>query len=275
MNYPCARTWVEFVLDEEEKHLVSPIRCGSWKCEYCVKANAAALRRKIRDALKAWIEISGYDPAKSRYWGKFLTLTLPGNEWRALHPRVEAESILKASWRKLRNKMRRLYGDFEYVQVDELQPSGYPHMHVLLLGEKIAPKEILLMIRSFWSGFLGMGNVDIRPLTDVEGAAAYLSKYISKSKAGNLKKGNRVFSFSKGLNDLVKKQAASKSARVTPLRVGFLNADGSMGKVFWERGSELPLPISKAQAVLGELLDFFDSKVSPKGEQEELFEMWG
>lgn len=271
MNYPCARTWVEFVIDEDERHVVSPIRCGSWKCEYCVKANAAALRRKIRAALAAWVELSGYEHAKFRYWAKFLTLTLPGSAWRALHSPVESEKILKASWRKLRNRLRRIYGDFDYIQVDELQPSGYPHLHVILLGKAFGPKSVLQVIRSYWCDKLEMGNVDIEVMSDLDGAAAYVTKYISKSKAGVLKKGNRVFSFSKGLNDLIKSQAASNSARVTPLRVGFLNGDGSLGKVFWERGDGLPLPFVNSQAVLNDLLDFFDSKVR-RGKQLNLFD---
>jgi len=271
MKYPCARTWVEVLIDEDQLHVVSPIRCGSWKCGYCVKANAASLRRKIRSALAAWVEKSGYNHAKFRYWAKFLTLTLPGSDWRALHSPGDAEKIIKASFRKLRNKLRRLYGEFDYIQVDELQPSGYPHLHVILLGQAFGPREILQVIRSYWEGFLGMGNVDLQVMSDLDGAAAYVTKYISKSKAGVLKKGNRVFSFSKGLNDLIKFQAASNSARVTPLRAGFLKRDGSMGKVFWERGCGRSLPESLEAARLEELLDFFDSKIAGKGEQRELF----
>jgi len=271
MNYPCAKTWIEFLLDEEERRIISPVRCGSWKCEFCVKANAANLRRKIRDALHAWVELSGYNFAKFRYWGKFLTLTLPGRDWRAQHCPEEAEKILKSSWRKLRNKMRRLYGDFEYITVDELQPSGYPHLHVLLLGKVFAPKSVLDDIRSYWVGFLGMGNPDIRVLSDLDGAAAYITKYVSKGKAGVLKKGNRVFSFSRGLDTLIKSQAAFRAKRITVLRAGFFNGDGKMGKVFWERGCGLSLAESLEAENLAELLDIFDSKIIGKGEQINLF----
>lgn len=230
--------------------------------------NAANLRRELREALSALMLRSGYTPAKFRYWAKFLTLTLPGREWRSMHTPAEAEKIIKAGWRKLRNSLRKHHGDFEYVQVDELQPSGYPHLHVLMVGEGIASRDILDFVRAFWVDYLGLGNPDIRLVDDLEKASAYLTKYISKSKSGVLVKGNRVFSFSKGLKALAKGQREARRVRVTPIRVGFMNSDGTFGKTFWERDSGQSLVEAQQRAVLKDLMDFFDHRKNGQGEQE-------
>lgn len=255
-KYPCAKAWAE-VYDEEAGNIyVVKLRCGSWKCVHCAGVNAAVFRRKIRDSLKAWVLASGYDPAKFLYWGKFLTLTLPGNEFRSKHSPEEGEKILKASWRKLRNWLKRKYGNFDFIQVDELQPSGFPHLHVLLLGKQIAPKEILADIRKYWVGKLGMGNIDLVTAHNIGGIASYLTKYISKSKTGVLKKGNRVYSFSKGLNDLIKSQKAARAANFTLIRLGFLNSDGTRGKVFWEiLMTPFGVPLKKPKIVHGSIPD--------------------
>lgn len=270
MKYECAKTWVEFLIDEENRHIVAPIRCGSWKCEVCAKINASILRRKVREALAAWVEVSGYNAAKFKYWGKFLTLTLPGDEFRSIHSPEEGEQILKKNWRKLKKRLQRVYGSFDFILVDELQPSGYPHLHILLLGAALASKEVLKFIRKYWCVYLGMGNIDLKVVSDLDGAAGYITKYMSKGKVGVTKKGNRVFSFSKGLNEILKAQKDARAVRVTTLRVGFLNGDGSLGKVFWEHGRGVDAPFTVRVERLEELCSYFDGKAIPRGSQESL-----
>jgi len=180
------------------KAVRGPIPCNSWRCEVCGPRKKKQLKARLyRGQISQQEGRKGFRP--SPYSAKILTLTAPGAEWRARHTPEEAYRIMSANLSKLMDAMRKEYGnEFHYFKVVEPQGDGFPHFHILLKGEAIAPKGILDFIRRLWCKKYQMGNCDIQVMKHgLKGGVNYILKYMTKEMAP-IMRGARIFSASHG-----------------------------------------------------------------------------
>lgn len=268
----CAKLHLTYIRDEEEKLIDVNLPCGSWKCEICAKVNAAKMRREIKLALQGWMKSHNYDPALFPFQAKFLTLTLPGGEYRDHVSPAQAEKDIKKAWNKLRNYLTRRFPDTQYIWVDELQPSGYAHLHVILLGSGIAGREILDIIRAFWCGKLHMGNIDLTVVQNLNHAAHYVTKYISKGKTGVKATGFRVYSLSAELRGYITADRKERRFAITPIMLRKLNSDGTLGKIIWEHPSHVDIVEVLAPPLRQTFLHHVSKESTPQGTQRYFWE---
>jgi len=127
-------------------------------------------------------EVNGF---RIKYQIKLLTLTVPGKQYRLDNTPREAWEHIAKSFDKLIKSLKKSYGQFKYIKVYELQQDGFPHLHVLMAGKAIAPKDILDRIRHLWCDLYGMGFVKMNALKKgdegIKGALSYVLKYMFKS----------------------------------------------------------------------------------------------
>lgn len=265
-----ARFWGDIVKNGKEQRVLLKLRCGQWSCPFCAKQNADSLRRILSEALESYLAENDMTQPKMRYGVKLVTLTLPGSEWRKLYTVFESDKIIKKSLDSLIRRLRKKFGLRDYVWVRELQPSGYPHIHLLILGPEISGKGILDFIRQAWSVDMGMGNVDIQLVRTPRGVANYLVKYLTKGRAEGAN-GYRIWTMSKDMRDRARKIKSDISAEVTIIRLGVLNFDGSYGRVVWEREGWIDWEGQQEKENLKKLLDFFDCVKYDLYQQVKLF----
>lgn len=136
------------------------ITCKQWSCPAC----RVLLRRKLNQRAfegKMFEEAKRLFESGVKYATKMLTLTVPGESYRKTHTIMEAVDDLWRNWRKLYNSMRQKYGEFYFFGVLEFQRDGYPHLHVILVGESIKEKGVRAYIEKKWRGTYGMGFMRI------------------------------------------------------------------------------------------------------------------
>jgi len=152
-----------------------PIDCGSWSCPVCGS----------RKARRIYARAMAGDIAKEQgsYSHKLLTLTVPGAEYRATHSIRQAYNEGSAALTGLIKFLRYHYGQFAYLRVCELQKDGFPHWHVILVGDAIAPKDLLKDIVRYWRVQRGMGFVKLNriPEAGMKKALGYVLKYLFKA----------------------------------------------------------------------------------------------
>lgn len=185
-----------------------PFSCDRWDCPICGprKRRVLAARLKNGDLARA-AKIDGF---RTRYAMKFLTLTCPGKAYRNQRsPRKAYDHMVKA-FDKLMRALKKRLGTFYYFRVRELHKSGYPHLHVLLVGINIAPTNILGMIKKLWRKKYGMGYVKLNARKEsqtLKGAINYITKYMTKcTEFGNDFAGVRLFTASRGALERTIKQ---------------------------------------------------------------------
>lgn len=196
--------------------------CGSWSCPVCGKRNKAKFRKRLYQAVEAYSETLPTD-RRTKYAYKFLTLTCPGNDYRALTTPEKCLEEMKKNLNRLMTATKKKYGKFEYVWVREFH-NGWPHLHLLLMGVNVAPKSILDHIRNLWMGHYGMGTIELNWIRNgLRGVCNYLLKYISKGYQAGSKK-SKLYSMSRLLCSLSK----LKKYPVTLLKLEFgkLRLDG-------------------------------------------------
>lgn len=176
-----------------------PIRCNSWTCPVCAPLKKRALWHRFQNGTIS-------EKTTKVYGRKFLTLTAPGKAFRALYNPEEAYNIMAYHFSNLMRNLRHKYGHFDYMRVAEPQKDGTPHFHVLLVGDNIAPKEILKDIEYHWCESYRMGHVKLNkvPFKDGNHAMNYILKYITKSQVG-FGRYKRIFTASKDALAKVKK----------------------------------------------------------------------
>lgn len=172
------------------------VPCKSWGCEVCAPKKARQLRRRIfKGPLVADALVKGQ---RSNYSVKVLTLTCPGAEWRERYTPAQADEQVKHHFANLEKALRKLYGPHGYFWVEEAQRDGYPHLHVLLVGDAIAPRDVKAYIEGLWRETYGMGFVRLNIVVNsVQHAVRYLTKYLTKGLR-SLRLYSRVFSCSRG-----------------------------------------------------------------------------
>lgn len=190
-----------------------PLPCDSWSCPFCREQKARAIMaRSLRGGIVAAAYRAGF---RESYNFKLLTLSLPGREFRAktdneltqgtvrypydrakygkrageLRPAytgsytpVDAAKFLSDNFTGLRKWIRGAIGsDYHYLRVMESHKDGYPHLHVLLVGDCIAPASILGLIQGWWHEHTG-GGVHLKVLENkgIVDAVKYVLKYLFK-----------------------------------------------------------------------------------------------
>jgi hypothetical protein len=200
-NHPVGRFSGVHVGGDGSFAVDSVIGCGRWDCPDCGIKKLKQLLKRIFEGDISKLDVpNGF---RSKYFCKFLTLTLPGREFRESHTADESFLIIARAWAKLSASLRKTYGkDFLYFRVVERQEDGFPHYHVLLVGRAIAPKGVLDYIKHLWSETYGMGFVKLNVVTSLERSIRYLCKYLTKHFIGNKgflpPRGIRLFSSSRG-----------------------------------------------------------------------------
>lgn len=170
------------------------IRCGRWDCPICGPRKAKKVYSRV---MKGQIYLTAKYPGRNAsYAVKLLTLTCPGLEYRALHTPDQAAREMQEAWSKLRKELSYIYGQFYFLRVLEAQKNGYPHLHVLMVGDAIASKNVYDDISRLWRELYGMGFMRINVVDSPEQAIKYVLKYLFKSP--DTFKGSRLFSNSKG-----------------------------------------------------------------------------
>lgn len=166
---------------QEKRLLVFPVDCGSWSCPDCGGRKA---RRLYARAMAGRI-VAKQD---TQYSYKLLTLTLPGQVWRDNHTIREAYKDGSKAVTGLMKYLKYHLGEFAYLRVCELQRDGFPHWHVILVGDAIAPKDVLPMIERYWRDRCGLGFVKINRLKgedNIKRAVGYVLKYLFKGAGEN------------------------------------------------------------------------------------------
>lgn len=207
---PNSSMYARYIVEEKGKESrirLVPLRCKSWACPYCAKINARTLYNKINRGIAGCLDDEKKHGYRDEYALKFLTLTLPGREWRDATSREDAEEVLKYSFKKTISQLRRKLGHIEYCWVMEFQKKdGYAHLHVVLVGHAIAPKSVLEDIEQLWRKQQQMGFIRLNAVTGgVKGISSYLSKYLTK-EIGQGSKSSRVFGASAGFYKAVSNQ---------------------------------------------------------------------
>jgi len=244
--------YAEFIAHKDGKDVYRHTRipCKKWSCPVCGKQNAATLRKRLRQAIKGLVPMLQADKDKARYSVKLLTLTVPGHYYRLVHKPEEAEKEMKSSFDKLIKATRKIYGAFEYVWVLEYC-KGWPHLHVLLVGNNIAPMGLLYDIRRLWCRRYGMGYIKLNCRGEYEKAVYYLTKYVTKGLQSGMKN-SRVFSMSREFT----KQSKLTKRPVTVLKVyeKLVYDDGSEKiRVLYEIGYDSP-ELRKYEKMVSEVI---------------------
>jgi hypothetical protein len=204
----------------------------------------------------------GINPSHFQYGVKLLTLTVPGREWRLLWTTEEAAVLIKKSLKRFLDALRNRFSPIDYLWVDEKQQDGYSHIHLLLVGRKIAPREVLDWARKLWRDRYGMGEIDIRSVKSIHQVTNYLVKYVTKGMETGTK-GYRVFSMSAWFRSF----SNLEKPDITLLRiwnVDFIDGEEVL-TLKWEKEN---YPWGEEQDQINrnlqELLDFFDYESRPK-----------
>jgi hypothetical protein len=196
---------VRHVEDGNYVGIRSNIACKRWQCPYCGPRKVKNLKRRIYKGNIAQLnQKKGFRP--SRYGCKLLTLTVPGEAYRACKSPEDALQDASKAFHKLTRALKKKYGEYMYLRIVEPHKDGFPHFHILLVGDAIAPKEILESIRELWTFKYGMGNIDIQIIKKgFKAGVKYITKYITKDLKP-ICKGARIFSSSRNaLEPLPKK----------------------------------------------------------------------
>jgi hypothetical protein len=167
------------------------LRCKQWSCAFCAKKNAAEWKKHLTQRL----------PEVSEHWW-MLTLTAPS------HKRGHLESIaaIRDNLERFFKRMRRVFGEIEYVRVYEKHPDSEAiHCHVIVsglapyvaLGHSVKHQAVAIGVYSrkgrngVWAlrtwikktaRSCGMGYIcDIQAIDDPIRAMLYIVKYLTKA----------------------------------------------------------------------------------------------
>lgn len=110
------------------------------------------------------------------HWNLVLTLTVDPKTFSKL---ADEFALIMKGRNKLRSAIRRVYSDFVFVRVLEVQKTGRPHLHVLISGIHYIPKEWIVEL---WSRYRIGLQIHIGAIRrhDLRGLC-YVMKYIKKT----------------------------------------------------------------------------------------------
>jgi len=186
---------VQVLPDGNARGVRSAMRCKRWSCPYCRDVNLRILRKRVfNGAMAAAGTVNGF---RERYLHKLLTLTYGGNAKRAGSDPLSAYTEMCQAFEKLIKALKKRRGRFYYLRVVETHKDGWPHFHVLLVGNAIAGREVHAEISRLWRDVYGLGFIKLNEVKNFEHAVRYITKYLTKDLAP-IGKGKRVYSASKG-----------------------------------------------------------------------------
>lgn len=257
---PNSRRYARFIVEDAQGKTSQKfvyLRCKQWSCPYCARVNAQVLYVKVKRGIAGCVADELRDGFRDEYYVKFLTLTLPGREWRDAHSKLDAAAIIKHSFKKLMYQLRRKLGHIEYFWVMEFQRDGFAHLHVVLIGSAIAPKSVKADIEKIWREQQGLGFIKFNA---VEGGlnrvSSYLSKYITKElQTGN--KGAHVYGASYGFH---------KAVRVGRPEITMVE----IGRWTMEDGQYIFTPLWR----IGDFIKLEDLRPLQQIEQDEAEDLW-
>lgn len=257
---PNSRRYARFIIEDASGQTSQKfvyLRCKQWSCPYCARVNAQVLYVKVKRGIAGCVADELRDGFRDEYYVKFLTLTLPGREWRDAHSKLDAAAIIKHSFKKLIYQLRRKLGHIEFFWVMEFQRDGFAHLHVVLIGSAIAPKSVKADIEKIWREQQGLGFIKFNA---VEGGlnrvSSYLSKYITKElQTGN--KGAHVYGASHGFYQAVR----VGRPEITMLEIG---------RWTMEDGQYIFTPLWK----IGDFVKLEDLRPLRELEREEAEDLW-
>lgn len=153
------REWT-IVNHHTDGHLVKPLKCRAWNCDYCAPERRAQLM-----ALAA----SG-EPTR------FITLTINPKHGSDPADRLKA---LSRAWRLIVKRLRRARrgASFEYLAIVEATKKGEPHLHILYRGPYVLQTEL----SSWMAEIADSPIVDIRRIKNQGEVIRYVAKYITKN----------------------------------------------------------------------------------------------
>lgn len=161
------------------RYLAARLRCKAWTCPKCGPRRAKRLRRAI------------VEQAEAQGLNIFLTLTMDPKKGTA----AESWPRIKDTWKKFQVYLGRRYGKgVKFLWVLEAQKSGYAHLHILL--DRFVPQA---WIKHAWDD-LGGGRIVFIERANVQKAGRYLAKYLTKGFDEGLKRGQRRYGSSRGVN---------------------------------------------------------------------------
>lgn len=139
--------------------------------------------RKSFNRLKALINCNYDTPDQIRY----VTLTYAENMTDNARLRKDLQPFFR--------KLRRAYGDFEYIYVKERQGRGAWHVHMIMLFPCPAPYMANEDVRGYW----GHGFVNVKGFSnDINNLGNYLCAYLTDAEEGS-KKGGRLMNYETGI----------------------------------------------------------------------------
>ena len=133
------------------------LSCRTWSCRTCAE-------KKIK---KLACDVQRAQP------NRLLTLTVDPSLY--LSPRQAWEETRKQVPILIR-RLRKRFGEVEYLRVTEVTRHGWPHYH-LLVRSGYLPHSV---VKAYWSEQTGARIVDLRQVTKSFSAYKYLVKYLSK-----------------------------------------------------------------------------------------------
>jgi len=251
---------VAFRQADAQTGVLCRLSCGQWDCEYCAAQMQRQWRQFLRDRL----------PQVYSKWD-LLTLTARG------YTRAEQSSYdqLKSGIDKLMKRVRRVYGEIEYVRVWEKHPEGEAvHAHIIVGGLSpylerrklpngrtfFRPTETRNNRKGFWSSQTwykvaawdtGMGyQVDLSRVSSTK-ATRYVTKYLTKDCQGINIKGIRHVQTTRGIGSLpgqisTQDWTTGRFATQFDFNAGSRLVDLNTGEViqpdFWKDFDQYPYP---------------------------------
>lgn len=153
---PRSQSLVAYSLTYEATVLFA-LPCRTWSCRPCAETKIKALAATVLLAAP----------------NRLLTLTVNPALYSS---RREAWENTRKCVPLLIRRLRKDFGEIEYLRVTEVTKNGYPHYH-LLVRSGFLPHSV---VKRYWSELTGATIVDIRQVTKSWSAYKYLVKYLAK-----------------------------------------------------------------------------------------------
>lgn len=156
----CARSFVTQINKDHTAIRIIPIRCRQWACPFCAPVKLRELQMKAR---------RGHPQ-------RHIVLTMRPRPGQTLPEQIK---FIARSFNKLVERIRKLYGTFEYMRVLELHKTGHPHLHILCRSDYIPQR----WLQQNWRAITGAWNVHISKVQSTMAAVHELTKYFAKTVA--------------------------------------------------------------------------------------------
>lgn len=140
-----------------QSEILIPLGCRQWSCRYCAELKIKQLSAKTRDAKP----------------NRMLTLTVDPKLWES--PRAAFDGT-RSQVPELVRRLRKQFGEVEYLRVTELTKNGWPHYHMLIRSGYLPHT----LVKDHWAELTGATIVDLRQVKKTFAAYKYLVKYLSK-----------------------------------------------------------------------------------------------